>query len=182
MYSAKKVGGKKLYELAREGKEVERKPVDVTIYELELLPGQVPSEQGTFSRRFRIKCSAGTYIRTLAEEIGRELGSGAHVGELRRTAAGKFGIDRAVTLDDLSQSSDPMSFLLPMSEALDSMPEFPVTEGRIERTLQGLSTRTAPGAFAEGQCVKMMGENGELLAIGEFRQDKNEVKPIIVLG
>src|SRR5215218_1662639 len=76
MYSAKKVEGKKLYELAREGKEIERKPILVSIHKLELLPNEIGNPQSAI--RIRVVCSAGTYIRTLAEDIGRDVGIGAH--------------------------------------------------------------------------------------------------------
>ncbi|HLL99919.1 MAG TPA: tRNA pseudouridine(55) synthase TruB, partial [Pyrinomonadaceae bacterium] len=117
MYSAKKVAGKKLYELARKGVEIERKAVKITIYELELMKsGQRSAVSGqpenqdrnlrpeseisnfkfqTEDRTIRVSCSAGTYIRTLAEDIGRRLETGAHLAELRRTRAGKFDLSQA---------------------------------------------------------------------------------------
>lgn len=184
MYSAKKIAGRKLYELAREGKEVEREPADVTIYKLDLSQDRVPAEpeEGTFHLRFQVRCSAGTYIRTLAEDIGRELGTGAHLEELRRTAAGKFRIENAVTLDDLVRADDPSRFLLPMTEALGSMPEFTVREGRVAQTLNGLSTRVSSESFTEGQRVKMLSESGELLAIGTFNPTENAIQPTLVLA
>lgn len=184
MYSAKKIAGRKLYELAREGKEVERKAADVTIYKLDLSQDRVPAEpeEGTFHLRFQVRCSAGTYIRTLAEDIGRELGTGAHLEELRRTAAGKFRIENAVTLDDLLRADDPSRYLLPMNEALGSMPEFTVREGRVAQTLNGLSTRISSEAYAEGQRVKMLSETGELLAIGTFNPTENTIQPTLVLA
>ncbi len=184
MYSAKKIAGRKLYELAREGKEVEREPADVTIYKLDLSQDRVPAEpeEGTFHLRFQVRCSAGTYIRTLAEDIGRELGTGAHLEELRRTAAGKFRIETAVTLDDLVRADDPSRFLLPLTEALGSMPEFTVREGRVAQTLNGLATRVSSESFTEGQRVKMLSESGELLAIGTFNPAENTIQPTLVLA
>ena len=90
MYSAKKVGGKKLYELAREGVEVERKPVRVTIHELELVDYAWPVA------KIRTRVSSGTYIRALADDIGKALGCGAYLEELRRTAVGSFDVRDAV--------------------------------------------------------------------------------------
>src|SRR5712692_6484537 len=102
MYSAKKIGGRKLYELARRGEEVERKPVRVTISELECIsqPADLvkSNDDGMQDLRVRVVCSAGTYIRTLAEDLGQQLGRGAHLAELRRTRAGKFKIEDAITL------------------------------------------------------------------------------------
>jgi tRNA pseudouridine55 synthase len=99
MYSAKKVGGKKLYELARAGEVVERKPVPVHISELRLLAYDPPR----FS--FTVSCSGGTYIRTLAHDIGTVLGTGAYLERLRRTAVGTLGIEKAVPLDALTHDN-----------------------------------------------------------------------------
>lgn len=96
MYSAKKIGGKKLYELAREGKEVAREPVEVTVHELELLSYAPPR----FA--FRVRCSSGTYVRTLAHDIGGALGCGAYLAELRRTSVGDLRIEDAIALDGLT--------------------------------------------------------------------------------
>ena len=90
MYSAKKVGGKKLYELAREGKEIEREPVKITVHELELLSYDWPY------LKIRARVSSGTYIRALAHDIGQALGCGAYPEELRRTRVGDFDVTNAV--------------------------------------------------------------------------------------
>ncbi len=99
MYSAKKIRGKKLYELARKGEEVARAPVPVTIHGLTLDRYAYP-ELG-----FTVSCSSGTYIRTLAHDIGQTLGTGAYLRELRRTRISRYDIKDSVTLDDLT--SDP---------------------------------------------------------------------------
>ena len=96
MYSAKKVGGRKLYELAREGKEVERKPVRVAIHELELLSHEWPY------LRVRAQVSSGTYIRALAHDIGASLGCGAYLEELRRTAVGTYKVEDALPADHIA--------------------------------------------------------------------------------
>ena len=92
MYSAKKVAGQKLYELARRGEEVERKPVHVCIHEFVALrpDGQLMKDNGdgTFDFHVRVVCSSGTYVRTLAEDFGKRLNVGAHLAELRRTRVG----------------------------------------------------------------------------------------------
>ena len=118
MYSALRVGGRRLYELARRGEVVERKPRKVRIYELELLKVELPRVE------FRVVCSRGTYIRTLAADIGRELGCGAHLAELRRTRVGPFTIDMAVPLDVLE--SDPkgaFKHLIPVEKVLKMLEE-----------------------------------------------------------
>src|SRR6185437_6157219 len=105
MYSAKKVEGKKLYELARRGEMVEREPARVCIYEFEAIKpdGQLIKDNldGTFDLHTRVSCSSGTYIRTLAEDLGKRLYVGAHLAELRRTRVGDLRIERAITLDQL---------------------------------------------------------------------------------
>ena len=112
MYSAKKVEGKKLYELARKGIEIERKPANISIQGLERLPDKIPNPKSEI--RIRVTCSAGTYIRTLAEDIGREVGTGAHLDELRRTRAGKFRLENAITLDELEKMRTHPSSRSPM--------------------------------------------------------------------
>jgi len=96
MYSAKKIAGKKLYEHARKGVEVERQPITVNIREINVINNASPTPRSAL--RIRVVCSAGTYIRTLAEDIGKKLGTRAHLAELRRTRAGRFGIDQGITL------------------------------------------------------------------------------------
>ena len=105
MYSAIKVQGKKLYELARKGMEVERKPRTVTIHALEVLEG----EGGDFT--LRVVCSKGTYIRTLCHDMGRALGCGGTMAALRRTRVGQFALKDAVTLEELTAAADPAAFL-----------------------------------------------------------------------
>lgn len=94
MYSAKKIDGTRLYELARKGKEVERDPVDITIYSIELLSFQAEDERPT--AHIRVVCSTGTYIRTLCHDIGEALGVGAYCAELRRTHIGTYDVSHAV--------------------------------------------------------------------------------------
>ncbi|MGH9931239.1 MAG: tRNA pseudouridine synthase B, partial [Pyrinomonadaceae bacterium] len=109
MYSAKKQGGRKLYELARRGEEVERKPVRVCVDKFEAIKptGELLKDNldGTFDFAVRVACSAGTYVRTLAEDFGKRLGVGAHLAELRRTRVGDFQIQQAQTLERLKVSA-----------------------------------------------------------------------------
>ncbi len=100
MYSALKVNGKKLYEIARQGLEVERKPRNVEILEIEILDKKMPDIT------FRVVCSKGTYIRTLCDDIGKKLGCGATMAALRRTRVGQFAYDQAITLQELEQVRD----------------------------------------------------------------------------
>ncbi len=185
MYSAKKIDGKKLYELARKGEAVERKPVIVTIHELNVsippaVAGGLINSSDTI--QINVKCSAGTYVRTLAEDIGRKLGIGAHLTELRRTAAGKFSINQSNTLEQLAALEDPTSTaLIPMTEAVSHLAKFSVPDDRIGKTCNGLSTRVFDTAFFEGEPVQMLDASGELIAIGFFDAAENVIQPKVVL-
>jgi len=110
MYSALKRDGKPLYEYARAGIELERPPRQVTIYRIELLACEGMTAQ------IDVACSKGTYIRTLAEDIGRALGCYGHLSALRRTQVGPFSLTHAVALEDLQAMPDPKQTLLPMNE------------------------------------------------------------------
>ena len=108
MYSAKKVNGKKLYEYAREGIEIEREPEDIHIYSLELLDFSYPHAS------IRVHCSKGTYIRTLIEDLSEAAGTYATMESLRRTKNGDFSIDEAVTFEELETSDDPWTLVKPV--------------------------------------------------------------------
>ena len=117
MYSALKVNGQKLCDLARKGKEVERKPRLITIHELECL------EFSGDTARLRVKCSKGTYIRTLCKDIGAALGCGGCMAELRRIRAGEYTIDEAVPLEELLEAEDPGRYLRPVDSMFRNFPE-----------------------------------------------------------
>jgi len=110
MYSALKRDGKPLYEYARAGIELEREPRTVTIHNISL------RAFAPMHADILVSCSKGTYIRTLAQDIGRTLGCGAHLSALRRTQAGPFSLDRAVTLDQLQAMPEPDLALLSLNE------------------------------------------------------------------
>ncbi len=184
MYSAKKIDGKKLYELARKGETVERKPVTITIHEIELSESPAVasgSSNGLQTATIRVKCSAGTYIRTLAEDIGRKIGSGAHLSELRRTAAGKFSISESITLEQLETLEDPSTALISMNQAVSHMPEFVLPTDRVDKTRNGLLTRTPTLDLPDGEPIKMVDGGGELIAIGYFDAAEKFIQPKVVL-
>jgi tRNA pseudouridine55 synthase len=134
MYSAIKVGGKKLYEIARRGGEVERKPRPVTIFELESV-GELSNEM-----ELRIRCSKGTYIRTLCSDIGHALGCGACMSALRRTRAGSFGIESAHTLEQVLEAADngaAESLLLPVDTLFSACARTELTENQEKRLKNG---------------------------------------------
>lgn len=172
MFSAIKKDGKPLYELARKGIEVEREPRRVTVYELELeafRPGPQPEAD------VRIRCSKGTYVRSIAEDLGDALGFGAHVGALRRFQAGPFteaGSITLATLEGLKQSeahAEMDRLLQPMDAALDGLPEVKLAESAGFYLRQGQPVMV-PHAPTEG-CVRLRLENGELVGVGEILDD-----------
>ena len=175
MYSAKKVGGKKLYELARKGETVERKPFLAKVHELQLL------SSGEKTIRILVACSAGTYIRTLAEDIGKELGTGAHLTSLRRTAAGQFDLNEAIALEGLERSETPSDALLPIEHLISHLPKFELSLERIETTRNGLSTRVDRDGLQDHETVAMLAPDGSIIAIGYFDAAERRVKPKIVL-
>jgi tRNA pseudouridine55 synthase len=190
MYSAKKIEGRKLYELARRGEEVERQTVRVTIHEFEGL-GQHDdllkvNEDATRDLRVRVVCSAGTYVRTLAEDLGKKLGIGAHLAELRRTRAGRFRIEHAFTLERLDEMKESSSFgaaLISPHDALSHLGAIELDEKQRERTMHGLDLQIEPHeveAFSNGDPVRLS-NGGELIAVGTFDQDRHVIHPAVVL-
>ena len=118
-FSAKKVGGRPAYELARKKQAVDLKPVEVEIYEYKLteIEGSVA--------RFLIECSSGTYIRALAHEMGQKLGCGAHLAEITRTAVGEFSLEQAITLEELAEASRAGKFASCLIQLENLLPNFP---------------------------------------------------------
>lgn len=169
MYSALKRDGQPLYKLARAGEVVEREPRSVTIARLDLL--SLEAERA----RFAVSCSKGTYIRTLVEDIGRELGCGAHVAELRRTQAGPFGLSQTVTLEALEQAhaeggSEALdAFLLPVDSGLEHWPLLQLSEHSAFYWLHGQPVR-APQAPQFGM-MRVQDHNGRFIGIGEVSDD-----------
>jgi len=158
MYSAIKKQGKKLYELARSGKEVYREPRPITIFELELLEQLSPTE---FT--LRILCSKGTYIRTLCHDIGALLGTGGCLSSLRRTKAAGFSQEQALPLEKVIASSNPLEFLFPVDSYFSNFPSLivdAVTERKI-RNGMSVSCQEADGlyrVYGETQAFLMLGQ------------------------
>ncbi len=169
MYSALKQDGQPLYKLARAGEVVERKARPVHIAALELL------ELDGDMLRLRVACSKGTYIRTLAQDIGRELGCGAHVAGLRRTQAGPFDLSRSVTLDELialqeEQGSEALDrFLLPSDAGLLDWPLVELSEHTTFYWQNGQPVRV-PGAPASG-LVRVYSHRNEFIGVAEIDDD-----------
>ncbi len=178
MYSALKVNGKKLYELARSGKEVERQARPVRILEIEIL--EIQSQVV----RMRVACSKGTYIRTLCEDIGEKLGCGGTMKSLLRTKVGIFNLDKALTLGQLEEIRDSGKVdevLLPVDEvfaeypALHVMPEFVrlIDNGNAFYANQTEEKQ----AFMEGTQVRVYG-NGKFYGVYAYEQESRRYKPV----
>ena len=131
MYSALKVDGQKLYELARKGKEVERKPRPITIHELTFLGF---CEGGI---RLRVHCSKGTYIRTLCKDIGQALGCGGCMAQLRRVSAGEYGVGEAVPLQELLDTTEPEKYLRTVDTMFRRHPSVTLTPNQEKRCRNG---------------------------------------------
>jgi tRNA pseudouridine55 synthase len=183
MYSAKKIAGKKLYESARQGIDIERKPQRVNVHKLEVnLSSMRPDrELGTCDLAITVACSAGTYIRVLAEDIGRTVGVGAHLTALRRTRSGRFDLTEAITLEDLAGLADPASALLPIEQAVKHLAEVTLPDERVEKTRHGMSTRVVDATFYEGETIRMSSTSEGLIAIGVYSAEDGAVKPKVVL-
>jgi tRNA pseudouridine55 synthase len=189
MYSAKKIAGKKLYELARRGEEVERKAVHVRVREFEIVAGENGSfsrrnEDGTCDVRARVVCSAGTYVRVLAESVGEHLGTGAHLAALRRTRAGEFGLERAVPLEELPQLVEAgTEFLLPLETALPRMPSVHLTAEESRRVRHGAAVASGVGrGWEDGAHVALLDESGGLLAVGAYDARASALRPRVMLA
>lgn len=166
MYSAIKQGGQALYKLAREGIEVERKPRQVTVHHIKLL-----DFYGEYLE-LDILCSKGTYIRSIAHDLGQVLGCGAHVVELRRLGVGDFKIDEAVTLEqieDLETEEDCRQQLLPVDEALLGLPDVTLTSLATHYLLQGQPVTAKHGQ--EPGLVRLYNEENAFLGMGEILDD-----------
>ena len=163
MYSAIKRDGKKLYELARAGKEVEREPRPVTIHALDIV-----SQDGPDAYTIRVRCSKGTYVRTLCHDIGQALGCGGCMSALRRTWAAGFGLEQAVTMDALRQAEDPLSLLLPVDSYFARHPALTVS-GEVEKKIRNGMTVVLPQT--EDGTYRVYGERG-FLAVSQAKRGK----------
>ncbi len=155
MYSALKINGQKLVDLARKGKEVERQPRPVTIHELTLLGMEA---EGI---RLRVRCSKGTYIRTLCKDIGEALGCGGCMAALRRVSAGAYTIAEAVPLQELLETTEPERYLRPVDSMFTRHPAVTLTEKQETRCRNGnsFSVKLEDGTY------RAYGKDGEFLML-----------------
>lgn len=184
MYSALKVDGKRLYELAREGKEVERKPREVEIFENTLVSTEMDGNGYVQTATLRIRCSKGTYIRSLLRDIGEELGCGACMESLVRIQAGQFFLPEAVTLSQVEQARDEgrlSELILPIEHMLSKYPKASVKE-EFERYLYngnplGLSMLSEKPFMPDGEGVRVYDTKGALLGFYRFCKERGQLLP-----
>lgn len=200
MVSAVRVGGKRLYESAREGVDVERSPRKVRVHSLEFLDIDLEKWEASIDAL----CSSGTYVRTLAADLGELLGCGAHLSALRRTSVGSFTDGESTTLEKLDGlgQDDRKSVVMPMADAMRDFPVFevsgeleesvrhgraldieepPVRRSELPIILEPRSGQTPPhqAGMAAGIPVAVVGNDGELLAV--YRRFRGGLKPAAVL-
>ena len=209
MYSAIKVNGQKLYALARKGKEVERQPRPVTIYELKATGIRQQATEdgetdchGQFANRPRndktggspnpgscqlstvncqliIHCSKGTYVRTLCHDIGQALGCGGCMAALRRTRAGRYGIEQAHTLEEILAAPNPEALLLPVDSLFSDRPALTVNEAAERKLRNGAAVGTLNAVEGE---YRVYAESGEFLLLGRVTKGQlNTVKSFFEL-
>lgn len=166
MVSAVKVGGERLYKLARKGETIEREPRPVTVREFVLLGYEPPLIH------FRVCCTRGTYVRSLCHDVGRRLGCGATLDTLRRTAVGKHRVENAAPMESFKTLEDVTARLMPLGEALD-FPEVIVRPSGIKSIAAGNALRPrdlrTPCTAREGW-VQLKSESGELLALAQVKR------------
>jgi len=185
MYSALKVDGKKLYELAREGKEVERKTRPVHIYDIQILEMDYPH-----TARLHVVCSKGTYIRTLCTDIGQRAGSAAHMAALLRTRAGAFRLEDSIKLDELKRVVEDgrlMETILPMRKALDGYRTAMVDGQAAGKLLYNgnavpLEFVRLPEDMAADERVLVVDENDSLVGIYTVSAGEGRIRPVVVLA
>ena len=170
-YSAVKVKGKKAYEMAREGEEVDLAPRKIKVYSLELLEWAPPEVV------VDVYCSSGTYVRSLAHDLGEKLGCGAHLVGLRRTKSGRFTLRDAVPLRKLREAFETgnwYQFLIPAAEALSDWKSIELTHEQVESVRHGHRIKVE---MTIGDWIRGISEQGELVALMEFDPEVNEYQP-----
>ncbi|WP_280521122.1 tRNA pseudouridine(55) synthase TruB [Paenibacillus mangrovi] len=183
MYSAVKVDGKRLYELAREGKTVERKSREVTIYEIEMKGFEW---NGPFlDISFRALCSKGTYIRTLCVDIGRALGLPATMVKLTRTVSAGITSSECLTLEQieqLMQAGELQKHLIKVDHAIRHLPAHIVSDDKSAAAVQGqrLSSRAVEPEVKAPGCIRLYNSAGTFLGIFEKQEDTGAIAPVKV--
>ncbi len=194
MFSAKKIDGEKLYKLARKGQEIERKAVKIFVYQLELmmLPGENLrfNADGTCNLAIKVKCSAGTYVRTLANDLGVKLGYGAHLVSLRRVSVGRFLLSQAKTLMDIGQiyqtDKEKLPILTPV-QLIGDLPKVNISTEDIPSIRNGQAQNASLLAgltdWVVDAWVGLLDSDEKLIAMAQMiEQDgKRKIQPRILL-
>jgi tRNA pseudouridine55 synthase len=173
-YSAAKVAGQRAYDLARQGEDVSLRPRSVRIHGIDLLRYEYPEVE------VEVRCGKGTYIRSLARDVGRVLGCGGHVRQLRRTRVGPFSVEEAVSLDadrDLARAR-----LLPVGLALVELPRVVVSEGDVRRLRNGQAIRLPPTLMGQQGEVGVFDEAGQVIAVAHVDATQGQLRPTKVVG
>lgn len=186
MYSAVKVNGKKLYELAREGKEIERKSRTIEVYDIRIRQFLPPDRV-----EIDVDCSKGTYIRTLCADIGKALGCGGHMAELLRTATGAFSLENAIKLEELkalAEQEKAEEALLTMEDALKDFPVVKVSEKSAKFLYNGGKIQERfltekPAVLKEGEIVATYDHAYNLVGLYEIKKEESNffIKPFKML-
>jgi tRNA pseudouridine55 synthase len=166
MYSAVKVGGVRLHQLARQGKEIERKPRAVVIHNIDILSMSLESPFPEVA--IRVSCSKGTYIRTLCVDIGKKLGYPAHMKSLKRTKSGPFSLHDCVTFEDVMAAAaeqNASALLKPIDCGLKQFPSYFVLEKQISDVWNGKLLPLESEGWKEGQLIRIYTPDNELLAL-----------------
>ena len=195
MFSAKKVAGERLYKTARAGGEVERAQAEIVIHSLDLVAlddtRAIWSEDGMTHFMMRVKCSSGTYVRTLADDIGRELGSGGHLSALRRTSVGSFLLSDAITLEKLEKLTleGPTLWrespgVLTLNDTLPNLRAVELDAARARLVVNGREIQLSAAEaskLTQADKVKLCGAGQVLLAVGEYDRPRQIARPRVVL-
>ncbi|MBI3650011.1 MAG: tRNA pseudouridine(55) synthase TruB [Acidobacteria bacterium] len=191
MFSAKKIDGQRLHQAARAGREIERQPVGITIHSLALLndgTGKV-NEDGTMDFVMRVRCSSGTYIRTLAHDIGAQLGIGAHLSALQRTAVGRFTLAESLRLQAVEEQQSAGALgehLISLADTISHLPRLTLPTEQVNRLANGREVRwhepelaeaTISGGGKASAIIGLCNVAGELVALGEWDTELRVIKP-----
>jgi tRNA pseudouridine55 synthase len=189
MFSAKKIGGERLYKAARAGREIAREPASIVVHSMKLIENDGAmlnvNADGTCDFRVQVRCSSGTYVRTLAHDVGERLGPGGHLVELRRTEVGHFRIADAFTLEEVEGMTDDdlNKALIRTSEMLSQLPVVILDEQRQKAVVNGRGFALSEGeaSVGLGSCVRLCDLEGRLVGVGKTDLS-NFLKPYVVMG
>ncbi|MDH4230478.1 MAG: tRNA pseudouridine(55) synthase TruB [Nitrospirota bacterium] len=172
MYSAVKIGGNKLYKLARKGIEIERPDRPVHIYDIRITSVDLPCFE------IMVSCSKGTYVRSLCDDIGMELGTGAHMTALERTAVGFFHIKNSLSLDALAADAE---HFYTIDQALEKLPEIVLDDSDYQKAKNGGKILSMSFNPYNGEFVRMKDPEGKLFAIGSVESNIIRIERILNL-